>query len=411
MSLPEDLAGFSREELIELVGRLFGHIQVLEARIAELEGQLKPPTDAGKKPEPPPWVKANRPASPRKNQKKRKKGSHGFARRREEPTHRVEHATASCPDCQVALSGGRVRGSRQVITLPRVRARVTEHVVLERACPRCRKRWTPDPDWSAITVGRQRFGHSVQSEVRMLREECRLPFRVIQRYLKWRFGLRLSVGELVDLVRGAAEHGREEYGRLRQEIRASPVVYGDETCWREDGRNGYLWSFSTPKVRYFLYRPSRGRTVVEEVLGDEFEGVLVSDFYGAYNVYQGPHQRCWTHLLRDIHRLNEQYPQDPDLARWSLQVREVYDQARAYPGPEPGLPETVRRARRVKQQLQYQRQLWARCKPYLGSDATLRLPEPASSGGEPEDQRRHPFGSSWLPCSALGFPTRSTLNP
>ena len=57
-----------------------------------------------------------------------------------EPSHRVEHATASCPDCQVPLIGGRVCGSRQVITLPRVRARVTEHVVLERACPKCRKR-------------------------------------------------------------------------------------------------------------------------------------------------------------------------------------------------------------------------------------------------------------------------------
>ena len=260
MSLPEDLAGFSREELIELVGRLFGHIQVLEARIAELEGQQKPPTDAGKERKPPSWVKANRPA---RSKGERRKRPHGFARRREEPTHRVEHATASCPDCQV---------SRQVITLPRVRARVTEHVVLERACPKCRKRWAPEPDWSAITVGRQRFGHSVQSEVSVLREECRLPFRVIQRYLKWRFGLRLSVGELVDLVRGAAERGQEEYTRLRQEIRASPVVYGDETGWRQDGRNGYLWSFSTPKVRYFLYRPGRSKRVVEEVLGDEFEG-------------------------------------------------------------------------------------------------------------------------------------------
>ena len=55
------------------------------------------------------------------------------------------------------------------------------------------------------------------------------------------------------------------------------------------------------KVRYFLRRASRGREVVEEVMGDEFEGVLVSDFYGAYNVHQGLHQRCWTHLLRDIH--------------------------------------------------------------------------------------------------------------
>ena len=175
------------------------------------------------------------------------------------------------------------------------------------------------------------------------------------------------------MTRGAAEHGREEYGRLRQEIRASPVVYGDETGWREDGHNGCLWSFSTPKVRYFLYRPGWSQAVEEEVLGDEFEGVLVSDFYGAYNVYQGPHQRCWTHLLRDIHQLNEQYPQHQDLTRWSQQVREVYDHAQAYPGPEPGLPETVQRAQRVKQQQQYQRQLWAICKPYLPGDTPMRV--------------------------------------
>ena len=139
------------------------------------------------------------------------------------------------------------------------------------------------------------MGTSVQSEVNVLREECRLPFGVIQRYLKWRYGLGLSVGKLVELTHGAAARGQEEYTGLRQEIRASPVVYGDETGWREDGRNGYLWSFSTPKVRCFLYRSSRGGPVVAEVLGDEFDGVLVSDFYGAYNVHQGLHQRCWTH--------------------------------------------------------------------------------------------------------------------
>ena len=82
MSLPEDLAGFSREELIELVGRLFGHIQVLEARVAELEGQQKPPTDAGKDRKPPSWVKANRPA---RSKGERRKRPHGFGRRREEP--------------------------------------------------------------------------------------------------------------------------------------------------------------------------------------------------------------------------------------------------------------------------------------------------------------------------------------
>ena len=106
----------------------------------------------------------------------------------------------------------------------------------------------------------------------MLREECRLPYGVIQRYLKWRCGLCLSVGELVALVCRASGRGRGEHHRLQAEIRASPVVYGDETGWREDGRNGYLWSFSTPEVRCFLRRLGRRREVVAEVLGDEFEG-------------------------------------------------------------------------------------------------------------------------------------------
>ena len=110
---------------------------------------------------------------------------------------------------------------------------------------------------------------------------------VIQRCLKWRYRLGLSVGDLVALVRGVARLGQEEYNQLQQEIRASPVVYGDEMGWREDGRHGYLWSFSNPEVRCFLRRASRGRQVVAEVFwGDEFDGVLISDFYGAYNVHQ-----------------------------------------------------------------------------------------------------------------------------
>ena len=262
-----------------------------------------------------------------------------------------------------------MRRRRQIITIPRVRARVAEHVVLERTCRKCGQRWSPAPDWGALVVGRQRVGISVQQEVCVLWEECRLPYGVMQRYLKWRCGLCRSVGELVALARGAAGRGPGERHRLQQELRASPVVYGDETGWREDGHNGYLGSFSAPEVRYFLRRASRGREVVAEVLGAEFDGVLVSDCYGAYNVQQGLHQSCWTHLLRDIHRLKEPYPQHQGRAGWAQRVREVYDQAQAYPGPDPELPATVQRAQRVKLQQQCQQRLWSICQPCLGSDA------------------------------------------
>ena len=171
-------------------------------------------------------------------------------------------------------------------------------------------------------------------------------------------------------------------------------------------------------------------------------GVLVSDFYGAYNVYQGPHQRCWTHLLRDIHQLKERFPEHAGLAHWSRRVREVYDQAQVYSGPDPGLPETVRRSQRVKQQqrFQFQEQLWSICQPYLGSDTPMRvlcqrvlcqrverfLPElftfiiepragadnnpggaePASAGGEPQDQRRYPLRTGQRDQEHHGFLVR-----
>ena len=54
-------------------------------------------------------------------------------------------------------------------------------------------------------------------------------------------------------------------------------------------------------------------------------------------------------------------------------MREVYDHAQAYPEPDPNLPETVQRAQRVERQQRYQQWLWFICKPYLGSDAPMRV--------------------------------------
>ena len=364
-----DLEKASREELVNLVRQLLDRVLVLEARVKELEAEnerLRRENERlggeGGKKEPPSWVKSNRPQSEKKERKKREKG---FARKRDKVTHRVKHAYAECPECGTPLSGGRERSRRQVITLPRIRVQVTEHIMVERECPKCRKAFVPKAELEQVVVGQQRVGISVQSEVVVLREGCRMPFGVIQRYLEQHCELRLSVGELVALVQGFAKRGKQEYEALGEQIRGSPVVHGDETGWRENGHNGYLWSFSTPQVRYFLYRQSRGGAVVEEVLGDEFDGVLVSDFYGGYNVHKGDHQRCWIHLLRDIHDLKKAYPKDEAVTGWADGVREVYDRAKAYAGPDPALPPAQQKAERRKQQVRYEQELWELCAPYV----------------------------------------------
>jgi hypothetical protein len=255
--------------------------------------------------------------------------------------------------------------TRQVIELPPVQAQVVEHQLIQRTCPQCQKRWTPAVDFSSLAIGRQRFGISVQSEVALLREQCRLPFRLIQDYLKHRFGLRISVGQLVALVKGVAKRGKALVEELKQQIRGSPVVNGDETTWRENGQNGYVWSFSTDRVRYFVYDKSRASAVVKEVLGEGFDGVLVTDFYCGYNAHLGLHQRCWVHLLRDIHELKEKHAKDQGLRKWAAKVKAIYERAKGYKGPSAKLAAGEQQAERVKRQREYEQELLKVCRPHL----------------------------------------------
>ena len=122
---------------------------------------------------------------------------------------------------------------------------------------------------------------------RPLREEGRLPIRSIQWYLRTVHQLRLSVGAIVSAIHQTAQQAQPAVAAMVDRIRASPVVHADETGWRQNGNNGYVWTFSTPTERYFLRR-GRGKAVVDEALGESFSGVLVSDFYAAYHHYDGP---------------------------------------------------------------------------------------------------------------------------
>ena len=163
------------------------------------------------------------------------------------------------------------------------------------------------------------------------------PIRIIQWYLETVHQLHLSVGAIVQAVHGVARQAETAVREVLEQVRASPVVQGDETGWRQDGSNGYVWTFSTPSERYFLRR-GRDKGVVDEVLDSSFSGGLVSDFYAAYNHYPGLKQRCWAHLLRDIHDLKGLYPEDAGLAQWAEAVHQVYTEAKAsvLPRAQPG---------------------------------------------------------------------------
>jgi len=279
----------------------------------------------------------------------------GHGRIRMQATDQLIHALAACPDCGAPLAGGSVKRTREVIDLPPPRIVVTEHVYLERRCPDCGTRCVPPPALAGLVTGQGRIGHHLTSLIGVLREEARLPVRAIQTLLATLTGLHLSVGAITGAVARIAHHATPTITAIQAAIRASPVVHLDETGWREAGRNGYVWTASTPDVRLFRHG-SRAKAMVDTLLGDAFAGVMVSDFYAAYTTDERLHQYCWAHLLRDIRELTQQYPQDPVLAGWADGVGAIFHRAR---GGTAGSPRTRWAIRR-----QGQADLRQLCRPW-----------------------------------------------
>jgi len=148
----------------------------------------------------------------------------------------------------------------------------------------------------------------------------------------------LSTGEVVELLHQLRQALQTPIDALKTAARASPILHGDETSWRENGQNGYIWAFSTPgdaAIRYYEYDHSRAQAVLKRILDGKFHGHLVSDFYCGYNEYAGKHQRCWTHLLRALHELKQAHEQLAEVQAWAQSVRALYEQARTWLDEHP----------------------------------------------------------------------------
>jgi transposase len=371
------LEAMSREELLALIRQLLRinaeqqkRIEFLEQELARLRGvpasgqtsssqTTAGQTSSGKtSKDVPAFVKPNVKKDRTQPKAPRKKRSHGFARRREEPTQTVDHAAEQCSGCGRKLSGGWVHDRRQVLEIQPVRVQVIEHRFLARHCGVCRRREIARPVRSGAVLGQSRIGVRLASYLCYLDAICRLPVASIQQLIQGSYGLHLSQGEIVRVHRAVAEAGRDAYQALLEEVRRSPVVHADETGARQDGQNGYVWSLSTPRVRFYHRAPSRAAAVIRELLGYEpvvgkslqalqeagqayraaeragqgrrFLGKLVTDFYSAYSWYNGVHQRCLVHLDRDLDELREKHAAEPEVCQWVDRVLSVIQRAKDY---------------------------------------------------------------------------------
>jgi len=100
----------------------------------------------------------------------------------------------------------------------------------------------------------------------MMRVCYRLPFRQITRLFMDLPGLKISPGAIVKQIKRCGKWLEKQYHRLKVVIRAAGVVHADETGWRTNGKNGYLWTLSTAGHTLYHVDRSRSAKVIAELL-------------------------------------------------------------------------------------------------------------------------------------------------
>jgi len=117
---------------------------------------------------------------------------------------------------------------------------------------------------------------------------------------------------LATVKRTAAKQYRSTYESILSHVVSGNLLHVDETQVSIRGATAYIWVFTNLHDVVYLYKESREGTFLQEMLKD-FRGILVSDFFAAYDGLNCDQQRCLIHLMRELNDNVLKHPYDEEL--------------------------------------------------------------------------------------------------
>ena len=204
-----------------------------------------------------------------------------------------------CPQCgSPAVDKGYTE--RLVMESRPLRAEPLIYWLPKRYCPKCRRIFQP---CAPGVLSKNLYGNQLMANAAVMYYLYGIPLgRVCEQ-------LQANPGSLIEGFHRIAHFFTPVFPKLIELYRQSAVKHADETGWRTDGQNGYVWLFTTDSMSLFLFRQTRSGKVPQTVFGnDPLPGVLVVDRYVGYNRAPCPLQYCYAHLLREVQDLEKDFP-------------------------------------------------------------------------------------------------------
>jgi len=292
----------------EALDGAYEHQRELEKQIEQLQAQLRAlhrrQFKGRRTPSPPP---RDGPCAPRK---KRGAPVGHPPWLRPKPTHidRVVQVAAPevCPDCQCTelqpVKDLHQHVQEDILLEPRTVVTCFEHA--QAYCPDCNKHvWLAGPGEMPGAY----IGPAAKATAAYLRYQLNVPDRKISQFFSDFFGLKFVPASAYGFERQLVRRGLPLYEDLRQKIRALPVVHADETSWRHDGHNYWVWYAGNEDLALFHLDPHRSAEAAQSLLGERYAGTIVADAYASYKgVHPKDWQSCLAHLKTTAKELEQE---------------------------------------------------------------------------------------------------------
>jgi len=300
MTPPPDFSSLPSAEKDALIGTLLARIDALIAENAALRERLNlPPKTPDNSSTPPSQGHKASGESETTPKAKAHAGSHrplhpNPTRRRDVLADRCEHCRADVSAVPQAAIHAYDR-----IEIPEIVPDVTRVTLHGGFCPCCKRRFRAAPP-AGLAPGSP-FGPNLRAFVLYLRFAQTIPFERLARLMSDLLGLEISEGALANLLEASGDAFARQTSLIRDRLLSGTILQSDETSARVGKKTWWTWVFHNGDSACFCIRPSRGKAVVEEFLGEVRPDFWVSDRFGAQMGWaRTGHQACLAHLLRDV---------------------------------------------------------------------------------------------------------------
>jgi transposase len=180
---------------------------------------------------------------------------------------------------------------------------VTEFQGHARACPCCRH-VTRESIPQEIT--QDAFGPRLAATLSYLAGCQHVSKRGLEEVVETVFDVPVSLGTIARLEQQTSAALATPHERIHQAVKDAPAKYTDETGWKLRGQRYWLWVAVAHRAVCYLAQARRNAAARRQLLGDDPQGVVISDRFGAYSdLPLSQRQLCWAHLKRDFTAMAE----------------------------------------------------------------------------------------------------------